>query len=118
MSYTTFELSGERFRCSDDRIEASVVIKNTGETAGSEVLQMYAGFLKSCIDRPVKTLCGFKRVRLQPGETRRVEITCSIERLKYYNETQERFELEHMDYEIYIGTSSAAEDLLRGVISL
>ncbi|MBU9726203.1 glycoside hydrolase family 3 C-terminal domain-containing protein [Lachnospiraceae bacterium ASD4241] len=118
MSYTTFELSGEQFRRSGEQIEASVMIKNTGEMAGSEVLQLYAVFQNSCIDRPVKTLCGFKRVMLQPGEARRVEISCPIERLKYYNEEQERFELEHMDYEIYIGTSSAAEDLQRGVISL
>ena len=118
MSYTTFEISDERFLCEKNGIKASVLIKNTGGILGMEVVQMYVGFDESRLDRPVKTLCGFKRVRLYPGGAKRVEIFCPLERLKYYDAQEKSFKLEHMDYQVYIGTSSAEEDLLRGVITL
>lgn len=79
---------------------------------------MYVGFSNSGMDRPLKTLTGFKWVSLQPDETSHVEITCSTEELYWYNEAAGRMELEHMEYEVYIGTSSSAADLLKGNVTL
>ena len=58
-------------------------------------------------------LKGFRKVWLEPGERRTVTITCPTEELEWYNENTGEFELEHMNYEIYIGTSSADKDLYK-----
>jgi beta-glucosidase len=79
---------------------------------------MYAGFKNSKIDRPVKTLCGFSRVHLKAREEKRVVISCPVEKLAYYQASKGIFELEHMRYEVYIGTSSADRDLFSGTIKL
>jgi beta-glucosidase len=114
MSYTSFELSEAAFEVKD----GSCAVKNTGEREGAEVVQLYVGFKNSAIDRPVKLLRGFKRISLGPGERARVEIVCPIEKLMWYNPKTAAFELEHMTYEAYIGTSSSEEDLFSGSFSL
>jgi beta-glucosidase len=85
---------------------------------GDEVVQMYAGFKNSKLDRPVKTLCGFSRIHLKMREEKKVSISCPVEKLTYYNASKGIFELEHMKYEVYIGTSSADKDLFSGSIKL
>ena len=116
--YTSFSISDAKFSSDGQSIKASCTVQNTGSCAGTEVVQMYVGFKNSKLDRPVKLLRGFMRVHLPPGENRRVEIVCSAEKLQYYNVTKSAFELEHMEYEVYIGTSSANCDLLCGNVSL
>ncbi|MDO4647903.1 MAG: glycoside hydrolase family 3 C-terminal domain-containing protein [Eubacteriales bacterium] len=111
LSYTTFEIGEASFVQEDSVIKVSVSVKNTGEREGAEVLQVYAGFEHSRVDRPVKTLVGFQRVGLHPGEEKRVEIRCPISRLSYYDENEKSFVLEDMEYEFYVGNSSAADDL-------
>lgn len=118
MSYTTFEVRDANFKLSDDEIIASVQVNNTGTIQGTEVIQMYAGFKNSKLERPFKTLCGFQRVPLEPQESKRISITCPVERLKYYDIDIQSFKLEHIEYELYIGTSSADEDLLCGTITI
>jgi len=118
LSYTTFQLSNPRFSTEGDRISARVHITNTGKRSGDEVVQFYVGFENSSVDRPKKLLRGFRRVTLQPGETREVVITCPIEKLRWYNPEAGRWELEKMEYQAYIGTSSRAADLLKGGFSL
>lgn len=118
LSYTTFELRDAEFCAENTTVSASCKIKNTGDVAGTEVVQMYVGFGNSRIDRPVKILRGFARVELQPGEEKEVTITCPVEKLGYYNATARAMEVEHMEYEMYIGTSAADADLLKGSIRL
>jgi len=79
---------------------------------------MYVGFSHSRIDRPVKVLRGFTRVELKAGEEKDVEIACPIEKLKWYNPAVSGWELEHMEYEVYIGFSSDPKDLAKGKIAL
>lgn len=114
MSYTDFEISGAHFEVVGSEIAAECIVKNSGSREGAEVIQLYIGFGNSAVDRPVKVLRGFKRVGLKPGESRRVRIVCPVDKLKWYNPTSAAFELEHMTYQAYIGTSSAQEDLLGG----
>ena len=66
----------------------------------------------------MKILRGFTRVALQPGEEKEVTITCPVEKLAYYNPSTRQMEVEKMEYEMYIGTSSADKDLLKGSILL
>lgn len=122
MSYTTFEVTKACFKIAadglTDGITASVRVKNTGSVPGTEVIQLYVGFSNSKRDRPVKTLCGFQRVTLKPQKSKKVTIFCPLDKLKYYDPADQSFKLEHMEYEVYIGTSSQAEDLLRGSIMI
>ena len=118
LSYTTFQVSEASFAVEGDKVFATCKIKNTGKVEGTEVLQMYVGFSKSSIDRPLKVLRGFNRVSLKPGEEKEVTIACPVEKLCFFNEKTNKMELEHMEHEVYIGTSSRNEDLAMGTIKL
>lgn len=118
MSYTTFQLSEASFKTEENKVLASCKIKNTGTVEGTEVVQMYVGFKHSSIDRPIKVLRGFTRVPLMPGEEKEIIISCPMEKLCYFNEETNQMELEHMEYEVYIGTSSSNDDLIRGIINI
>src|SRR4030095_326065 len=78
LSYTTFAYS--RLRTSANSVSAkgsisvSVDVKNTGNRRGEEVVQMYIRYPNSSVRRPMKELKGFKRVALQPGQTKTVTI--------------------------------------------
>jgi beta-glucosidase len=112
LSYTSFEYSSASFKVKGDTVIASVTVKNSGKRDGDEVVQFYAGFSKSSIDRPVKSLRGFKRITLKAGESKNVEISCPLSKLTWWNEN--KWELEKITYEGYIGSSSAEKDLLKG----
>lgn len=118
LSYTTFEVSDANFDVKNDIVSANCKVKNVGNIEGDEVLQMYVGFKNSKVDRPVKILRGFKRVSIKPGEIKEVRIDCPIERLSWYNPSTESMEIENMEYEIYVGTSSEDKDLISGKITL
>lgn len=118
LSYTTFKIADIRAHVCGKKIEASCNLKNTGDRAGDEVVQMYVGFSNSEIERPVKLLRGFLRVHLQPGDEKRVKISCDIDTLRWYNPESESWEIEHMEYQIYLGTSADEEQLLKDTIKL
>jgi beta-glucosidase len=118
LSYTSFRISDAQFSADDKNVCASCLVWNTGRRDGDTVIQLYMGFNNSKIDRPVKLLRGFSRISVKKGEQRRVCISCPVEKLKYYNTITAVFELESMEYEIYIGTSSADRDLLAGTVKL
>jgi beta-glucosidase len=109
LSYTSFKISRPRFETDGKIITASCTVQNSGRMEGDEVVQMYVGFKNSQIDRPVKTLCGFSRVRLNVLEEKKIFISCPVERLRYYNTAKGAFELEHMEYEV-----SVYRDIFRG----
>jgi beta-glucosidase len=117
-SYTSFKLSGASFGVENEHIAASCEVENTGDFEGAEVVQLYVGYRNSKIDRPVKVLRGFERVELKPGEKQKVTITCPIEKVKWFNPETNKWELEEMDYEVYIGTSNDNKDLVEGKINL
>jgi beta-glucosidase len=118
LSYTDFKVSNANFQREGDNLKAVCTVTNTGSVQGDEVVQFYAGYKNSKIDRPVKLLRGFTRVSLLPGESKSAEITCPIDELRYYDPEKEMFVLEAMDYELYIGTSSDDKDLLKSSISI
>ncbi|MBT2293486.1 glycoside hydrolase family 3 C-terminal domain-containing protein [Paenibacillus albidus] len=118
LSYTTFAVSNAIFEVENDKIVGTCEVENTGEREGDEVIQLYVGFSNSMVDRPVKVLRGFKRVTLQPGEKREIEISCPIEKIKWYNPQTNNWQLEEMEYEVCLGTSSANRDLLTGVVNV
>ncbi|MDR2418221.1 MAG: glycoside hydrolase family 3 C-terminal domain-containing protein, partial [Treponema sp.] len=118
LSYTSFKVENAAFRAQNGEVGASCTVSNTGSRTGSEVVQLYVGFRNSVVDRPVKLLRGFTRVELKPGESRKITLSCPVSKLEWYNPQKPGFELEHMEYQVYIGTSSADQDLLQGEVSL
>lgn len=118
LSYTTFSVSGVDFTAEGDSVTGRCTVTNTGTREGTEVVQLYVGFKNSSVDRPVKLLRGFSRVELLPGESKEVDISCPLEKLKWYNPQTALWELEHMEYEVYIGTSSSIKDLMVGTVTL
>ncbi len=104
--------SSLKVEVTDDKIIATVDIKNTGIVVGDEVVQLYIGLEESQIDRPVKLLKGFSRVHLIPNETKTVKIEVLIKNLAWYNPESKSWEIEQMKYTLYMGASSRKEDLL------
>jgi Beta-glucosidase-related glycosidases len=118
LSYTEFALSGVSFGLEGDKIYAVGKVKNVGDMDGTQVVQLYVGFKNSKVDRPVKLLRGFSRMELKAGEEKEVRIECPVEKLKWYNPYTRSWELEHMEYEMYLGFSSDKKDLTLGNIVL
>ncbi|MDR2304798.1 MAG: glycoside hydrolase family 3 C-terminal domain-containing protein [Treponema sp.] len=118
LSYTTFGLEDAHFEAADGFVSASCTVTNTGSRSGTEVLQLYVGFPNSKVERPVKLLRGFKRVELKPGESKKIGIRCAVSKLEWYNPRTPGFELERMEYRLYIGSSSAGRDLLSGTVKI
>jgi beta-glucosidase len=117
LSYTTFEYRNLELDRDivggDGTLRVSVDIANTGAVTGEEVAQLYVGYDESRVERPVKELKGFIRVRLEPGETRRVTLALPARRLAYYDEGQAGWVVESVAYPVYVGPSSAPESLLQ-----
>ncbi|MBJ6368504.1 glycoside hydrolase family 3 N-terminal domain-containing protein [Snuella sedimenti] len=122
LSYTTFEfskpsLSKETFSGIDDNITVSVNVVNTGEIAGEEVVQLYIRDNISSFTRPVKELKGYKRVALEPGESKTVTIDITTESLAMYDHDY-NFIVEPGDFTIMTGNSSRDKDLKTAIVSV
>ena len=107
LSYTTFEIKNVKFKRDGDQLIATASVKNTGHCDGAEVVQLYVGYDQSTLDHPHKELKGFQRIELKAGEMKTVEITVPLEKLAYFDESQNTFVVEKMDYDCYLGNSSA-----------
>ena len=112
LSYTTYKYSN--LRLSPEKIGpagetiASVDVTNTGRRAGDEVVEMYIRDEVSSVTRPVKELKGFRRIHLEPGETKTVEFPITPDRLSFLNEEMRRV-VEPGLFDIMVGPSSSAE---------
>ncbi len=89
----------------DGQLTVSCRVTNTGSRAGSEVVQLYTHFLDAHVTRPNKSLAGFARVWLQPGESRKVTFRLSMAQLGYYNENMD-FVVEPGELQVMVGTSA------------
>lgn len=109
LSYTTFRFSDITLNRSsigmDNELVASVTVTNTGDRAGSEVVQLYIRDLVGSVTRPVKELKGFEKIYLQPNESRAVRFTIAPEMLKFYN-ADLKFVAEPGDFDVMIGPDS------------
>lgn len=103
-SYSDVKLNKTKFK-KGESITASVEVKNTGNTEGKEVVQLYIRDLVGSITRPVKELKGFEKISLKPGETKVVSFQISEETLKFYN-ADLQFIAEPGDFKAFIGTNS------------
>ncbi|TDS17502.1 beta-glucosidase [Sphingobacterium paludis] len=110
LSYSTFTYSDIKLSKSsmraDDKIIATVNVKNTGNYDGEEVVQLYLRDVYASITRPVKELKGFQKIFLKKGEARDINFEISAADLKFYN-NELKFVAEPGDFKLYIGTNSS-----------
>lgn len=110
LSYTTFtydslRLSQKSMRA-DGKIEVTLDVKNTGNVAGEEVVQLYLRDRFASVVRPVKELKDFQKIKLTPGELKTVKFVIDKEKLSFFNERLE-WAAEPGMFDLMIGSSSA-----------
>ena len=111
LSYTAF--SWEDITCADDQvptdgtISLSLVVRNTGERSGTEVVQVYLHDPVAQVTRPVVLLLGYTRVELEPGQSRRVGFIIHADLTSFIGRDGRRV-VEPGRIELRLGTSSAA----------
>jgi beta-glucosidase len=120
LSYTVFEyrhlnIVPEQAR-SGEYVDISLAVENTGKMAGEEVVQLYIHDALACTPRPVKELKGYRRLKLEPGETRRVVFHLPVDQLAFYDLGLNLI-LEPGRIEVMVGSSS--QDIrLRGAFEI
>ena len=118
LSYTTFKLSNLSLSSAaitaNDTLRVKVSVTNTGKRAGAEVVQLYIHDDKASVDRPYKELKGFRKVFLQPGETKDVEMTIAKDALSFYDETTAAWKAEPGTFTVLVGNASDNLTLRKG----
>ncbi|PLS78912.1 MAG: beta-glucosidase [Chloroflexi bacterium] len=102
-AYEQLEVTGTTTR---EPITVSVVVRNTSERAGAEVVQLYAQDQVATVARPDQMLIGFARVPLAPGQAKTVRFTVHPSRLAFYD-PQMRFVVEPGAFRFAVGASAA-----------
>ena len=110
LSYTTFEISDIRLSGSkmdkDGKLTVTVNVKNTGSRAGKEVVQLYINDVKASVKRPLKELKSFKKVMLNPGESKDVDFTIDSSALSFFDEPSHSWKVEPGVFNALVGNAS------------
>ena len=119
LSYTTFALgdpvlSQDRISVDELRagakVEVTVPVRNTGERAGEEVVQLYIQDPAASIAQPVRRLRGFRRVHLAPGREQVVRFALGAEDVGFWtNDPAGDFTVETGEIHIHTGVSSQTQ---------
>jgi beta-glucosidase len=112
LSYTTFKIDNLRLDRPKvkigEQVSISVDLTNIGSRQGDEVVQLYIRDPQASVTRPVKELKGFKRVTLEPGQTKTIAFELYTNQLGFYNREM-CYVVEPGTIELMVGSSS--EDL-------
>jgi beta-glucosidase len=109
LSYTKFtygdiQLSQQVLK-PGEKITASIMVQNTGQYDGEEVVQLYIRDMVGSVTRPVKELKGFQKIFLKAGESKIVSFEISTDDLRFYN-SQLKYVYEPGDFKVFIGSNS------------
>jgi beta-glucosidase len=110
LSYTQFKYSNLKLSqpnaAATGKVEVSFDLQNAGSKAGSEVAQLYVHQVRSNVVQPIKSLRGFQRVPLEPGETKHITIALPVSQLSYYDVTTHKFIVAPGTFKVMIGSSA------------
>jgi beta-glucosidase len=110
LSYTTFKYENLRINKNkiggDEKFTVFVDIYNSGNREGAEIAQLYVEDIKCSIERPIKELKAFKKVKLRPDEKLTVNFELDKEALSFYDEKRKNWIAERGQFNILIGSSS------------
>lgn len=110
MSYTQFRLGKLRVENNGDpanQLTVLVDVENIGDRQGAEVVQLYVGCVDSSVERHVRELKGFGRVPLDAGEVKTLSFGLTGNDLAYYDADSSTWQVEDIEYSLFLGTSSA-----------
>lgn len=110
LSYTEFRMGHPMVCENDDKIIAAIEVKNDGNVAGKEVIQLYYSAPQGELGKPAKELAAFKKTKLlQPGEKEMIMLSFDVEDMASFDDLGKvgvsAYVLEEGEYEFYIGTS-------------
>jgi beta-glucosidase len=110
LSYTTFDYSDLKLSNPEigkgDHLDVEFILKNTGKIAGAEVAQVYVHDVEASVQRPMKELKGFRKVFLNPGESRLVKITLNEKDFAFWDIKTSNWKVEPGDFSIMVGSAS------------
>jgi beta-glucosidase len=110
LSYTDFAYSHLRLSVDslqkDGTLTVSADITNRGKYGAAEVVQLYVHCVAASVAQPVRVLKGFRRIQLQPGETKPVTFTLTARDLAYHNQKMQLV-AEPGRYQVWIAPDSA-----------
>ena len=117
LSYTTFEIKEKNIQCDNEHnIQISVSVKNTGDTAGKEVVQIYAALPGGQVEKEAHRLVAYEKTALlQPQEEQTLTFKISADRFTFYAEEKAAWVLEKGFYGIFVGTSLESATLAGGL---
>ena len=111
LSYTTFDYSDLKTSADtfgeNDVVTVSFTLKNTGDFKGMETAQLYVSDVEASVERPLKELKGFKKVELNPGESKTVEIKLDKKDFSFWNPETKDWYAEKGKFVVRVGSSSA-----------
>ncbi|MBC2593671.1 glycoside hydrolase family 3 C-terminal domain-containing protein [Ruficoccus amylovorans] len=106
LSYTTFAYEDLKVKTEGDEIVVTAKIRNSGDRAGAEVVQLYVGDRDASVERPIRELKAFARIELKPGQSEEVEFRLNPVALAYYDVDGKNWLVEPGKFTIDIGASS------------
>ena len=107
LSYTEFEYSDLKIKKeTKNSFICSYMIKNTGDTSGFEISQCYVQPYKSNNNEPIKTLQGFDKTFLNPGESKEIKILLNERNFSSWDLLDNDWVIKYKEYDILIGSSS------------
>jgi beta-glucosidase len=112
LSYSTFKFSN--LRLSQERMkpeqstEVQVDVTNTSTVAGDAVAQIYIHQQAGSASRPVRQLKGFRRIALQPGETRTLKFSLGKDELTFWRPQTRAWGVEPGTFDVWAGEDSTA----------
>ena len=110
LSYTTFDMEIRKAWEEKENVKLEVLVTNTGDVPGKEVVQVYYSAPQGLLGKPAKELAAFKKTRLlQPGESQVITLVFTVGSMASFDDLgkiqKSAYVLEKGTYEIYVGTS-------------
>ena len=118
LSYTEWKVEGGKWMGNTNGGGTlSVDVTNCGQREGAEVVQLYIRDL-SDKEGPLKSLRGFKKVHLKPGQTTTVDITLDKKSFEFWDAETNTMRTKSGTFELLYGTSSADKDLQKLTVTI
>jgi beta-glucosidase len=119
LSYTKFSYSGltvdKKTLQPDESVTVNVTVTNSGNRAGSEVVQLYVSDILASFTPDVKRLRGFEKIELAPGASKTISFTLAVKELAFVNPDNKK-QLEPGDFRIQVANQSATISLAKGLV--
>ncbi len=118
LSYAAFSYRSLKVRRSDRGLDVEVAVRNDGDVAGDEIVQLYVGFPGTQAKRPRKLLKAFARTSVQAGQTRIIHLRVDFDDLRWWDVETRTWQLETGAHTIYVGGSSVSAEALSRVVMI